>query len=253
MENLGDYSILLFGEKKIGKTTLASYFPNTLFLMTEPGGKALSIFQLPITDWVSFKKTVRLLRKDKRFQTIGVDTIDLLYKMCERYVCDKLGITDIAEADWGKGWRAVKDEFTTEIQVLMSLGKGIILVSHSEEKEVKLRSGATHDRIQPTMAKQAREVVEAMIDIWAYYTYDGQQRVLQIRGDENTSAGHRLQSNFKYNGKEVREISMGTSGEDAYRNVVDCFHNRYAPTTKKREEADTPVPVKKSVIKRRKV
>jgi len=250
MESLGDYSILLFGEKKIGKTTLASFFPNTLFLMTEPGAKSLSVYQIPITDWPTFKKALALLRKDKRFQTVVVDTADLLYKMCEHAVCQRLGIEHPSEGDYGKGWSAVRDEFTTQMQILMSMGRGVILVSHSEEKEIKTRSGTSYDRIQPSMQKMAREIVDGMVDIWAYYTYEGKQRVLQIRGDENVAAGHRLQQNFQYHGKEVREISMGASAEEAYRNVVDCFHNRYAPEKKSDTEA-APVAIKKPVVKRR--
>ncbi|HOK47887.1 MAG TPA: AAA family ATPase, partial [Bryobacteraceae bacterium] len=49
--NLGDYSILIYGPTKIGKTTLASQFPEALFLATEPGLNALEAYQIPITSW----------------------------------------------------------------------------------------------------------------------------------------------------------------------------------------------------------
>lgn len=228
-DTLSDYSILLFGEKKIGKTTLASMFPDTLLLCAEPGAKALNVFRMDVRSWKEFKKIIRLLKKDRRFKTVVVDTVDLLFKLCDAQVCMNLGVDHVSEADWGRGWSAVRDEFTTAMADLMSLEKGLILISHSTEKEIKPRNGAKYDRIQPTMANTARDICEAMVDIWAYFHYDGSDRVLTIRGDEHITAGHRLQTRFKHDGKELDTIDMGTSKEEAYKNFIDAFHNRYVP------------------------
>lgn len=245
---LGDYSILLFGDKKIGKTTLASMFPNALFLMTEPGARSLAVYQIAIHDWTQIRDAVKLLRTDKQFQTVVLDTVDLAFKMAESYACSKLGISHPSEEDWGRGWSAVRDEFTKQMQLLLNLGKGVILISHATEREIKTRSGVKYDRIQPTMSNQARDIVEGLVDIWAYYTYVGDQRVLQIRGDEHITAGHRLQNNFQYKGKEVREISMGSTAQEAYTNLTACFNNRYVPV-KVQEPEPEPTPIKK-VVKR---
>src|SRR5215211_4312392 len=87
-----DYSTLLFGEKKIGKTSLAAKLPKTFFMMTEPGGKALSIHQAPVTSWKEYLGYVKLLKRDGgRFDTVCVDTIDLLYKLAEAHATQKLG------------------------------------------------------------------------------------------------------------------------------------------------------------------
>jgi hypothetical protein len=69
-----------------------------------------------------------------------------------------------------------------------------------------------------------------MVDIWCYYHYDGKQRMLQIKGDDHVSAGHRLQDNhFRWKGREVELESMGSSKEEAYKNLIDCFNNEYNP------------------------
>lgn len=250
-ESLQDYSILLFGEKKIGKTTLASMFPDNLLLMTEPGAKSLDVFKMPVRTWKEFKKIIRLLRKDHRFRTVTVDTVDLLFKLCDAQVCKDLGIDHVSEADWGRGWSAVRDEFTTQMAELMGLEKGVILISHSTEKEIKPRSGPKYDRIQPTMPNTARDICEAMVDIWGYFHYDGRDRILTIRGDEHITAGHRLQTRFRYKGKELEHISMGESKEEAYENFISAFDNGYVPVPTV-EESPEPKPVKKFKIKTRK-
>lgn len=248
--HLGDYSWLLFGAKKIGKTNLASQFPDALFLMTEPGGKALSIYQRSVNNWTEFTGYVKLLEKDRRFKTQVVDTADLLFKMCERYVCRKRGIDHPSDEDWGKGWSAVRDEFVHWIQRLVNNGKGTVFISHATEREIKRKSGGSYHSIQPTLAGQARDVLEGIVDIFAYFDYDEDRRVLTIRGDEFVAAGSRLRNNFRWKDKEVSVIEMGTSAEEGYANLVACFNNKYQPRVRPTDEAEVAAP-KKTVVKKK--
>jgi hypothetical protein len=251
---LQDFTILLFGEKKIGKTDLTAQFPDTIHLMTEPGGKAQSIYQVPINRWQDFIGYVKLLEKDKgkarRFITASTDTADLLYQRCTEYVCAKLGIEHPSEEAYGKGWSAVREEFTKWTIRLIASGHGVIFISHATEKEIKMRGGETYNRISPTMAGQARDILEGIVDIWAYYGYDGSRRVLTIRGSDHIGAGHRLKDNFKTpTGEPITEIDMGDSAEEGYANLMAAFNNKYVPK-KRKEESDAPVVRKKLKHKR---
>src|SRR5678816_2688185 len=96
-EKMASYIWLLFGEKKIGKTSLTAQMGEVLHLFTEPGGKALSLYSLVIDDWKTFKKAVRALKSDNKFDTVVVDIADKLYPMCEDYTCEKLVISDLSE------------------------------------------------------------------------------------------------------------------------------------------------------------
>jgi hypothetical protein len=224
--DLGNYSMLLYGMKKIGKTSLASKFPEAIFLMTEPGAKALSVYQVSVKSWAEFKGYVKLLSEDEKFQTVVVDIVDNLYAQCFEYVCQKLAIEHPSEEKWGKGWGDIKKEFITEIMALAQCGKGIIFVSHAMEKEVKQRNGDSYHMIAPTMANQAKEVLEGLVDIWAYYTYENKERVLVIKGSDHIGAGHRIENKFRYtDGTAVEEISMGKSAGEAHKNFVKAFSN----------------------------
>ena len=48
---LSDLTVLVYGQTKIGKTTLCSQAESALFLATEPGLNALDVFQAPILSW----------------------------------------------------------------------------------------------------------------------------------------------------------------------------------------------------------
>jgi len=247
--DLRDYSMLLSGDKKIGKTTLGAQFPDTFFMMTEPGGKSLSIFAKPVKTWKAAKGYLDALEaddaSDNRFRYVCVDTADRLANLCEKAVCRRLGIDHPSEEDWGKGWGAVKDEFNAYMNRILALNKGIIFTSHATEKEIRTRTGSI-TKMVTTLPKWAAEIIEGLVDMWFHYTYDENDRVLIIRGSEGVSAGHRLQHNFRTPaGKEIKVIPMGVSPEQGYQNLLDAFANTFTPS----EKADEP-PAKKFKTKK---
>lgn len=238
-DSLRDYVMLIYGLKKIGKTSICQFFEDAFFLMCEPGAKSLAVRQTtdaegnlrPVKSWHEFKAWVKMLEKDKTVRTIIVDPIDRLFKLCDAYACQKLAIKHPSEAEWGKGWAAVRDEFEEWILGrLLGMGKGVIFISHAKDAEIKTRTGETYNKITSTMANQAKEVIEGVIDIWCHYRYDGSKRVLTICGDDHIDAGHRLSSHFRYtDGTRVRDIPMGKSEKEAYENFTAAFENKLDP------------------------
>jgi hypothetical protein len=252
--HIEDYIILLSGEKKIGKTTLAAEFSTekSYFLATEVGYRGLRIRKSDITDWRTAKDAAKALKKaGKKFGPIIVDTVDKLYQLCDDYTCDKLAIKNLSDEDWGKGYAECRKEFDRFITTLSHIGVGLILITHTEEREVKRRGGGSYDRIVPTMSNQARKVIEPLVDIWAYYMYDGDRRRLVIQGDDHISAGHRLVNRFRTpDDKPVRAIDMGRSAKRGYRNLVAAFNNEYVPPREDREEDAPKKKAKSFKIKR---
>lgn len=222
VDDIGDITILLYGREKIGKTSIAARFPDSYFLMVEPGGKGQRLRKDTPLDWLEFKRYVSLLGKSELFQTVVIDTVDIAYSLCEDYVLQKLGIDHQSDEKWGKGWKMVRKEFSNVMTRIANGGRGVIFISHATEREIERRDGTSHDLIVPTMGKQAREILEPMVDLWAYFRYseDG-DRELVIRGDERVSAGHRLDNHFQ----DVDSIPMGLSPQEGFDNFVKAFNN----------------------------
>lgn len=249
IEDLGKAVILVTGEKKIGKTSLTAQFGKNLNLSFEVGYKGLKIYQIDIPDWDTARAVSRKLRKDKQFNTVTVDTADQAFKKMEKYVLKKHGIEHASELEWGKGWAAIKQEFEDFIDGLTHTGKGVILISHSQEKEVRTRDGGSYDRIMATIPKAGREIIEGLVDVWCHYGYDGKRRVLTILGDDHISAGHRFTDRFKTpDGRPVRRIDMGRNEKEGYANFLACWNNEYVPE----DEDDIDEPPKKKKKSRRK-
>lgn len=209
--DLSHYIILLYGREKIGKTKAFSSFPNTLFAATEPGTKGLSIYEFNwekggVTSWPIFVRMVDLLvavpAVERKIKHVCVDTADRAYDMCLDWVCEERSIEypgqdSAGDEDYGKSWRAVKQEFLSQIYRLVQSGYGVSFTSHSKEETIKTRSGIKYTRIFPSMGNQARSVIEALVDFFFYAEYvkigaSGEtKRVLICQGDETIWAGAR--------------------------------------------------------------
>ncbi len=235
------YSFLIYGMPKIGKTTLASSWPDALFLSCEPGTKGLEIYEIACTSWSGLKKAVGLLEEDSRFASIIIDTVDEAYSLCMEHVCQKLGIEhpgrDAAgREDFGKSWKAVRDEFTKTLDRLLRTGRGLVLLSHARENEVKTRFGDNYTRILPSTPGQSLSVIEALVDIILYCDYikdetGKRRRVLICQGDEHVWAGYRAPAKFpailpleRENGYEV--IRQGFLGKHTGINIQEAMSAR---------------------------
>ena len=228
-DSLWDYSQLVYGEKKVGKTSLYAQVEGAQFLMTEPGGKSLAILQNTVRDWEDFKEYIsQCIEADEvGAGPVVIDTADLAYKMCFDFMLKKLMIEHPHdENDYGKSWGQIKDEFMRQVARLLRLQRGIVFTSHSREEETQTRAGRKFHRLQPTMPNQARDILEGVVDLWAYYGYRGKRRVLQLRGDEFVSAGCRMEGRFLYtNGRQIIRLNMGNSAEEACENFMRAFDN----------------------------
>lgn len=195
------YLWLLYGREKIGKTTFFSQFPGALFLATEPGTKGLSIYEVAVTDWGIIRQVRQELSTTDRFELVVFDTVDRAYDMCLDYVCKKKGIEypgeDVTgQQDFGRSWRAVKQEFMHEIHGIIQTGRGVAFTSHVSEMEFKSGLGKKYTKIFPSMSTQARKVIEALVDFFLYADYFSDSegtthRVLITEGDETIWAGSR--------------------------------------------------------------
>lgn len=219
---LGDYVIFLFGLPKIGKTTFASCFPDTYFLMCEKGAKALRIMKSDPRDWDEFLGYLRLLEKSK-YQTVVVDTVDSAYDMCEAHVLKVLGIEHESDEGWGKGWAMVRKEWNKAIRRILEMKKGVVFLGHSREKEIKRRGGEQYNQSFPTLNERALAPIAASADLWGYYRYSAAAsggREILIHGNENTFAGKRLKERFV----GIKHIDAGRDEKETYEALVKAFN-----------------------------
>lgn len=235
--NIGDYSFLLYGEGKIGKTTLAAEFGETFIFAFEPGPKALSVHSSEvITEWELFLHYLDLMEKGqhKQFDVLCIDTGHVAYDKCLDFICRRDQISHPGKVkDYGASWKEVMLEFTNAHLRLSRLKKGFIVLSHDRVRERKDRSGNEYDRVEPCFSEAAELFYKSIIDVVGYYHVYGVDRYLQIHPQDSLIAGHRVDGRFKTTtGEDIFRIPMGNSSKEAYRNIKKAFNNRQKETYK---------------------
>lgn len=239
--DLRDYSILIHGEKKIGKTSILSHEEGALYLEFDPIQRALQIYQRHISSWPELLAYLSLLEKGGHgFKTLVIDGVNIMYQMCFAWKCKQLGIEHPHdENDYGKSWNKIKTEFSEAVRRILNMpGMAPRFISHSTWKEVKAHNGIKVEKLVPLLPSQAEEVLVGEVDLWIAYCYAGNERIMVIDGDEEIGAGHRIDFAFQTpSGEKVVEIPAGASSKEAYQNLVRAFNNKQTYTHVGKEEA----------------
>lgn len=196
-KNLSDYNILLYGHPKTGKSTFCSQMDTPLFLATEPGLSALSVYEVPITNWPPFLEVCKEISAgNHEFKTIVIDTVDNLYKACVDHMLNKLNIQHEGDLPFGKGYALIKNEFFRALRKLAMLPYGLVMTSHVDFVEVKTRT-EVFNKAQPTIPKSARDTLIGWVDIILYAdTLGDGTRVLHTRPSDKWVAGDRTENAF---------------------------------------------------------
>lgn len=175
--DLRGYSVFFYGAAKTGKTTIASKFPGALVLAFEKGYNAIpGIMAKPMNSWSEFKKTLRELNDPevkKVFQTVVIDTADIAYSLCEKYICaqesnEKADYETVGDIPYGKGYKLCMTEFDECLRRIIQMDYGLVIISHDNDKTFKDETGAEYNQVVPTLDNRGRLVCERACDIIGY-------------------------------------------------------------------------------------
>jgi DNA polymerase III delta prime subunit len=154
--------VLIYGEPGIGKTTLASEFPNPVFVQTEKGepkGVQIVTFGLlkSYKDVMDAIDSLLLKRDEHEFKTLVVDSVTRLQPLIFDEVClrgDEKGNRQkrIEDFGYGRGYKFAIDVFREFIDLLteirVELGMSIVLLAHSEIDRFDDPESVSYDRYE---------------------------------------------------------------------------------------------------------
>lgn len=132
----------------------------------------------PINTWAEFRKALRQLKDEKvkeQFETIILDTADIAYDLCEKYICANakrpdggFGVDSVSDIPFGKGYTLVAKEYDECLRSIIQMDYGLVLISHSVDKTFKDEQGQEYNQIVPTLGNKPRAIVSRMCDIIGY-------------------------------------------------------------------------------------
>ena len=162
------YIWLLYGEPKIGKTTIASKMPHAYFIATEPGHKFLELYKTDVGNWSELLETCKQLVKEKEthdFKTVVFDTASNAFEMLCDHVIKEAKEDGLNEGklSFGKGYATAKRQFKAVLVALANHGFGIVLIVHEVLKDSNVH-GVERSRFLPNLSKVSRDSMVPLCD-----------------------------------------------------------------------------------------
>jgi len=167
--------IVIYGGHGIGKSTLASKFPEPIFISTEEGLDSLDVVSFPkanhVNDVVESIKT--LIKEDHSFKTVVIDSVDWLVEpLIVRNVESSHDAKDLA---YGKGQMMVAEEFREILQGLDVLrtkrNMNVVLIAHAAVVKFEDPRTEPYDRYQPKLPNRCNALLMEWADVLAFAAF----------------------------------------------------------------------------------
>lgn len=167
--------MVIYGGHGIGKSTLASQFPNPIFISTEDGLDSLDVTSFPkathIKNVVESIKT--LIKEDHDFQTVAIDSVDWLV---EPLIVSNVEATHEAkDLAYGKGQMLVAEEFREILQGLdvlrLKRNMNVVLIAHAAVVKFEDPRTEPYDRYQPKLPNRCNALLQEWADVIAFAAF----------------------------------------------------------------------------------
>jgi len=185
----GAIKALFYGPEGIGKSTIASEFPDPLFIDTEGSTKTMDVarFDAPRT-WEDIIECVEYVKDHPDCcKTLVVDTADWAELLCIKYTCEKGKVNNIEDFGYGKGYVYLQENFKKLLDLLsevIELGINVVVTAHAKMRKFEQpdEMGA-YDRWEMKLSRQ----VGPMIKEWADMVLFANYKTLVIEDDKTKS------------------------------------------------------------------
>lgn len=152
---------LFYGDPGIGKSTLASLYPNPVFVTTEDGVRDIpgAISYEVAHTLEELKANLReIYTADHDRETVIIDSLDWAEPLVWNSLMEGTKYSSIEEFGFGKGYiMALKvwSEIRMALDHLHAKGMHIVLICHAHQKKVSPPEGETYDQVQPMLHDKA--------------------------------------------------------------------------------------------------
>lgn len=167
---------VIYGPEGIGKSTLASQFPDAVFIDFEHGTDSMDVarFDTP-KDFTLLLDLLDSISQEDCCKTVVLDTADKLEQIIMTHVCNKHQLRSIEDAGYGKGYTYIADDWIEVMKTLdkvIESGKNVVLVAHAQMRKFEQpdEMGA-YDRWELKLSKKSAPLLKEWSDMLLFCNY----------------------------------------------------------------------------------
>ena len=168
---------VIYGTEGVGKSTLASKFPEPLFLDVEGGTSQLDIRRVELnTDWNELLSAVSEVSQNPDLcRTLVIDTADAAETLCIKHILTKYNQKSIESFGYGKGYTYIGEEWNqlmTGLDSVIDKGINVVLIAHAKQRKIELpeQTGA-FDHWEMKLTKQVAPILKEWADLLLFCNY----------------------------------------------------------------------------------
>lgn len=127
--------LTVFGQSKVGKTTMLSKLNNCLIIDTEKGTKYVDALKVQVNNSAELKSMVKALKGDEGtvYDYLALDTIDNVVSWFEKDVARDNNVDSFAKIPFGDGYNQVRTRVMNMITALMDCCDHVIIIGHRKK------------------------------------------------------------------------------------------------------------------------
>ena len=165
---------VIYGPEGIGKSTLASKWPDPLFIDTEGSTRQMDVARLPTPEtWQDILEEVKYVYQHPDIcKTLVVDTADWAEMFCAEKTFNGLGIES---PGYGKGYQMLADAFREllkELDKVIAAGIHVVVTAHAAMRKFEQPDEmGSYDRWEMKLQKKTAPIVKEWADMVLFCNY----------------------------------------------------------------------------------
>lgn len=167
----------IYGSEGVGKSTLASHFPDPVFIDTEGGTDYLDVTRTerPLSWTMLMDQVNYFIAHPDELGTLVIDTMDWAEKLCIDKILAEKKIGGIEDIPYGKGYVYVAEEIgrlLNRLEDLKQKGVNVVLVAHAQMRKFEQPDElGAYDRWELKLSKKTAPLVKEAMDMLLFCNY----------------------------------------------------------------------------------